>query len=174
MEERRFLFRVIKGHRWYRKMYAFITHSHLFFPGQSVFFPNKAKSWPISAPRLIKNLWINIFKWMNEWMNKYYQPKGIKWSAVTLPCLSNVWFLSGSRAVALNGTKSFRTIFVPPPRPILKASSKFCQMAQIWSESRYQRPQYMMDLRPELGFSGQIWAILLGFGPLCLDLGHFA
>ena len=32
----------------------------------------------------------------------------------------------------------------------------------------------MIDLRPELGFSGQIWAILLGIGPLCLDLGHFA
>ena len=30
-----------------------------------------------------------------------------------------------------------------------------------------------MDLRPELGFSGQIWAILLGFGPLWLNLGHF-
>ena len=24
----------------------------------------------------------------------------------------------------------------------------------------------MMDLRPELGFSGKIWAILLGYGPL--------
>ena len=31
-----------------------------------------------------------------------------------------------------------------------------------------------MDLRPELGFFGQICAILLGSEPLCLDLGHFA
>ena len=31
-----------------------------------------------------------------------------------------------------------------------------------------------MDLRPELVFFGQIWAILLGSGPLCLNLGHFA
>ena len=31
-----------------------------------------------------------------------------------------------------------------------------------------------MDLRPEVGFSGKIGAILLGFGPICLDLGHFA
>ena len=31
-----------------------------------------------------------------------------------------------------------------------------------------------MDLRPELGISGKIWAILLGFRPLCLELGHFA
>ena len=32
----------------------------------------------------------------------------------------------------------------------------------------------MTDLRAKLGFSGQIWAILLGFGPVCLDLGHIA
>ena len=32
----------------------------------------------------------------------------------------------------------------------------------------------MMDPRPELGFSGKIWAILLEFGPFYLDLGHFA
>ena len=45
----------------------------------------------------------------------------------------------------------------------------------------------MMDLRPELGISGKIWAILLGFrhyawnwaillrfGPYCLDLGYLA
>ena len=32
----------------------------------------------------------------------------------------------------------------------------------------------MMDLRPELEFPGYIWTILLEFGPLCLDLGHFA
>ena len=32
----------------------------------------------------------------------------------------------------------------------------------------------MMDLRLELGFSGQIWAILLEIGSICLDLGHFA
>ena len=32
----------------------------------------------------------------------------------------------------------------------------------------------MMDPRPELGFSGKIWAILLEFGPFCLDLGHIA
>ena len=32
----------------------------------------------------------------------------------------------------------------------------------------------MLDLRPVLEFSGQIRAILLDFGPLCLDLGHFA
>ena len=32
----------------------------------------------------------------------------------------------------------------------------------------------MMNLRPELGFSGHIRAIMLGFGPSCLDLGHFA
>ena len=31
-----------------------------------------------------------------------------------------------------------------------------------------------MDPRPELGFSDKIWAILLEFGLLCLDLGHFA
>ena len=31
-----------------------------------------------------------------------------------------------------------------------------------------------MDLGLELGFSGQIWAILLEIGPICLDLGHFA
>ena len=31
-----------------------------------------------------------------------------------------------------------------------------------------------MDLRPELGFSGQIWAILLEIRQICLDLGHFA
>ena len=32
----------------------------------------------------------------------------------------------------------------------------------------------MMDLRPVSGFPGQIWAILLGFGPLYFDQGHFA
>ena len=32
----------------------------------------------------------------------------------------------------------------------------------------------MIDPRPKLGFLGKIWTILLGFGPLCLDLGHFA
>ena len=32
----------------------------------------------------------------------------------------------------------------------------------------------MMDPRPELGFSGKIWAILLEFRPFCLDLGHIA
>ena len=31
-----------------------------------------------------------------------------------------------------------------------------------------------MDFGLELGFSGQIWAILLEIGPICLDLGHFA
>ena len=32
----------------------------------------------------------------------------------------------------------------------------------------------MMDLRPKLGFSGKIWAIMLGIGPFCLDLGYLA
>ena len=32
----------------------------------------------------------------------------------------------------------------------------------------------MMDLRPELGISRKIWAILLGFRPFCLDLGDLA
>ena len=32
----------------------------------------------------------------------------------------------------------------------------------------------MMKVRTELGFSGQIWAIMLGFGPFCYDLGHIA
>ena len=32
----------------------------------------------------------------------------------------------------------------------------------------------MMDPRPELGFSGKIWAILLEIGPFCLDLDHMA
>ena len=31
-----------------------------------------------------------------------------------------------------------------------------------------------MDLRPELGFSGKIWAILLVFRTSWLDLGHIA
>ena len=32
----------------------------------------------------------------------------------------------------------------------------------------------MGDLRPELGFSSQIQAMILGFGPFCFDLGHIA
>ena len=32
----------------------------------------------------------------------------------------------------------------------------------------------MMELRPEFRSSWQIWAILLGFRPLCLYLGHIA
>ena len=32
----------------------------------------------------------------------------------------------------------------------------------------------MIGFKLELGFSGQIWAILLEIGPICLDLGHFA
>ena len=31
-----------------------------------------------------------------------------------------------------------------------------------------------LSLRSELVYVGQIWTILLGFGPLYLDLGHFA
>ena len=31
-----------------------------------------------------------------------------------------------------------------------------------------------MDFWLELVFFGQIWAILLEIGPICLDLGHFA
>ena len=38
-------------------------------------YRNEAKLWPISAPSLNKNLWMNVFdewmnKWMNEWMNE--------------------------------------------------------------------------------------------------------
>ena len=32
----------------------------------------------------------------------------------------------------------------------------------------------MIELRPELRFSSQIWPISPGFGPFWLDLGHFA
>ena len=31
----------------------------------------------------------------------------------------------------------------------------------------------MIELRPEFRFSSQIWPILPGFGPFCLDLAHF-
>ena len=31
----------------------------------------------------------------------------------------------------------------------------------------------MIELRPVFSFSSQIWLILLGFGPFCLDLAHF-
>ena len=31
----------------------------------------------------------------------------------------------------------------------------------------------MIELRPELKFSSQIWPISPGFGPFCLDLAHF-
>ena len=52
-------------------------------------------------------------------------------------------------------------------------------MAQIWSKSRYHRPNNVPRARigvfwPDLGHFAWIWAIMLGFGPFCLDLGHIA
>ena len=49
-----------------------------------------------------------------------------------------------------------------------------CVLQEIVPFGAAAQKAEMMDLRPELGFSGKIWAILLEFGPLCLDLGHFA
>ena len=54
------------------------------------------------------------------------------------------------------------------------------KMAQIWSESRYWRPLYRskgtkrMYLGPDLGHFAWIWAIILEFGPFCLELGPIA
>ena len=46
-------------------------------------------------------------------------------------------------------------------------------MAQIWSESRYWRPQYRSK-GPKWWTLGQIWGFLARFGPFCFNLGHYA
>ena len=46
-------------------------------------------------------------------------------------------------------------------------------MAQIWSESRYQRPQHRSK-GPKWWTSGQNWGLLARFGPFCLNLSHYA
>ena len=43
----------------------------------SELYKNKAKLRPISAPRLIKDLWMNVFdEWLNEWKWMWYGMKG--------------------------------------------------------------------------------------------------
>ena len=57
---------------------------------------------------------------------------------------------------------------------IIRVSGRKVQLEKFCSQEAKNFAEPWMDLRPEWGFFGQIWAILLGFGPFCLDLGHIA
>ena len=101
-------------------------------------------------------------------------------------CTSLCPFIPQSNLKALSPLESILTQILPNspnPRNIAQIWAKWSgskhngpnpsKMAQIWSECRYGRTQYWSK-GPKSCTWGQIWAILLGFGPLYLDLGHIA